>query len=478
MKTILLWGLSSIIVFGGIAAIAKNLRQPDLSNELSKPWIEVVQPAVFELAENQKDKVRELLTGDEIFEGAVISVESAGLANIHFPDGSVARLDGGTKLKMEKGTYDPKSDTLSVTLDLVWGRVWSKIVGLANAEAHWEVKTSTAVATVRGTAFGVEYIEEGKSSIVGYENKVEVAMIDPDTKKVMAGVKMLVEPEKLLEVRKEAVAEMKKHLARNDIKEAGSAVMNSAGALLMEVKQAPKAMMDKDWVKRGIEEDRKLEEKINQIKEKISDNVEARKELRKEIRENFQEKINDRREDFKKKIESPDQSRGADSGRLKNSAEKVDEVNVSLREMSQEDKNRETISAEAQKKTEFQAETTGTIKPAAVPTPLKLEILTKNPLGEVGEDERVFLQAFLSYSDGTRKDVTEGAKWQVVGEIGRMEKPGVFYAKLPPSVSELGVAPGAISAAWMDENGRAFSGQTPIFKVQMLIDTNFDPNRG
>ncbi len=290
-----------MIVLGGIAVTTLNLRKPDLTNELSKPWIEVVQPAVFELAGNQNDKLRELLTGDELSEGAVISVEKTGLANIHFPDGSAARLDGGTKLVIEKGTYDPKSDTLSVTLNLVWGRVWSKIVGLATPESHWEVKTSTAVATVRGTAFGVEYIEEGKSNIVGYENKVEVTMIDPDTKKILEGIKMIVEPEKFLEVKREAIVEMKKHLARNDVKQAATAVMSSASAILMEVKQSPKAMMEKDWVKRGIEEDGKLEEKISRIKEKVKDELEIRKEIRKELRDDFIEKINERREEIKER---------------------------------------------------------------------------------------------------------------------------------------------------------------------------------
>ncbi len=487
MKNILLWGLAALAVLGGIAAITKNLKNPELSDELSKPWIEVVQPAVFELAENQKDEVRELLTGDELSEGAVISVGKAGLVNIHFPDGSVARLDGGTKLVIEKGTYDPESDTLSVTLNLVWGRVWSKIVGLATAEAHWEVKTSTAVATVRGTAFGVEYVEEGKSNIVGYENKVEVAMVDPDTKKIMVGIKMLVGPEKLLEVRKEAVAEMKKRLAKNEIKESGSAMVSSAGAILMEVKSAPKAMMDKEWVKRGIEEDRKLEEKINRIKETVKDNVEARKEMRKELREDFIGKINERRETLKEKqaevkapISIPTQGRNLigeptkvgleNEGAVEWRKEQIQEVKTEIRS---------TILEEAQKKIEFPTETAGTVKETADPKPVGLVIQARNSLLDVREDEIVYFQAILSFNDGTKKDVTESARWQVIGLIGSMGKPGVFNAKMDPTVSELGVTPGAIGAIWADEkSGIKLEAQTPIFKVQTPIDKNTDLIRG
>lgn len=477
MKTLLIWGLSSIIVLGGIAAVSWNIVRPDLADELSKPWIEVVQPAVFEISENPEGTRRELLTGDEIFEGTVISVEKSGLANIHFPDGSVARLDSGTKIQIESGSFNPKTGTLSVTLNLLWGRVWSKIIGLATPESHWEVKTSTAVATVRGTAFGVEYVEEGKSNIVGYENKVEVAMFDPETYKVLEGVKMLVEPGKLLEVRKEAVAEMKKHLVKNEIKEAGSAVMSSAGALLMEVKQAPKAMMDKDWVKRGIEEDRKLQEKIDRIKENIKDEVEVRKEMRKELRENFQEKINERRENLKNKQaevkEKISEARETINQKVEERKEQVEAVKTEIRE---------TISAEAQKKIEFSTGTTeeareiAAVKPVL---PVSLSLQTKNPLTEVREDEVVILQAILTLSDGTRKDVTDSTRWQVIGLIGSMGKPGVFFAKMDPTVSELGAAPGAIGATWVDEkSGIKLEAQTQIFKVQTPLDTNTDLIRG
>lgn len=449
-----------------------------MAGELSKPWIEVVQPAVFELAENQKDSLRELLTGDELSEGAVISVEKSGLANLHFPDGSVARLDSGTKLVIEKGTYDPKSDTLSVTLNLVWGRVWSKIVGLATAEAHWEVKTSTAVATVRGTAFGVEYVEEGKSNIVGYENKVEVAIVDPETKKIMAGVKMLVEPEKLLEVRKEAVAEMKKHLAKNEIKEAGSAMVSSAGAVLMEVKAAPKAMMDKDWVKRGIEEDRKLEEKINRIKETIKDKNEIRQEMRKELRDNFIEKINERRENLKEKrteVNEKIQEKISDNREI--IKEKIEVRKEQIQEVKTEVRN--TILEEAQKKIEFPTETAETVKEVVSQKPVSLVIQTKNSLLDVREEEVIYFQAILNFSDGTSKEVTESVRWQVIGLIGSMEKPGIFYAKMHPTVSELGVSPGAIGAVWADEkSGMKLEAQTPIFKVQTPIDKNTDLIRG
>ncbi len=294
--------LAIFVVIAGLigGAVLLSKKSPDIANELTKPWIEVVRPKVVELAVNQKDKVRELFTGDELSAGAVVEVLVGGLANIHFPDGSVARLDGDTKLVIEKGSFDPKNENLSVSLNLIFGRVWSKIIKLATPESHWEVKTSTAVATVRGTAFGVEYSTDGKFNITGYENKVEVAVIDPITKRAFDKIKLIVEPEKFLEINKAAVAEIQKRLANNDIKEAASAVMSSAGALFLEVKAAPRAVLDKAWIKRGIEEDSKLEKMISKLRETIKDDAEIRKEIRKDLRDQFLEVINDRREVLEK----------------------------------------------------------------------------------------------------------------------------------------------------------------------------------
>ena len=49
------------------------------------------------------------------------------------------------------------------------GQAWSKIISLATPDSVWEVRTSTAVATVRGTAFGMG--TDG-NPVIGSENKV------------------------------------------------------------------------------------------------------------------------------------------------------------------------------------------------------------------------------------------------------------------------------------------------------------------
>ncbi len=138
-----------------------------------KPWIEVVASPVFVSNENGGLK-RELKTGDEVEAGSFIEVAKRGEANIYFPDGSVARLDAETKLLIDAASYDPKSKTLVVKVQLLIGRVWSKIFSLATPESTWEVKTSNAVATVRGTSFSTKVNRRGVTSIAGGTNRVNV----------------------------------------------------------------------------------------------------------------------------------------------------------------------------------------------------------------------------------------------------------------------------------------------------------------
>ncbi len=479
LASFLIGAVGLAVIAGSSFYILKQSGPVGNGVELSKPWLEVVQPAVFELEPDQKTEARELHTGDELSEGVAIKVSKGGLANIYFPDGSVARLDEDTRLVLEAGTFDADDETLKVRINLLWGRVWSKIIGLATPESHWEVKTSTAVATVRGTAFGVEYVKEGEANIVGYENKVEVAMIDPETKEIMEDVRMIVEPEKVLEIKKEVVAKMKTELARGAATAAGNAVMNAAGQALMEVKSAPKEMLEMNWVKRGIEADKELQEKLDAMKDRLEDAQEIRKELRKELRNEFLEKIQERREILNQKKEEMKESVREKATEQKEVLEKrVEERKEALQEVRQEVQ--EAVREEFQKKTEAaQEELNSAILPATGVRPASLEIRTQSNLGSVKDGDFVLMNAILKMSDGKEVDVTEKANWQVAGPIGSMQKPGVFFAKLHPAVSELGEAPGAVAVTWKDEKtGAAFLAKTPIFKVEINFEVKLDPTRG
>ena len=451
LKLGLLVAVAAAVILGGIGfAVNKLVLKPEVTPEAisskSKPWIEVVAPGVFELAEDQKTEKKELFTGDELENGTAVGVRKDALANIYFSDGSVARLDSETRLVVESGDFNETSGKLAVRLNLLWGRVWSKVITVLTPESAWEVKTTNAVAVVRGTAFGVEYVEEGKSSVVGYENKVEVKLIDPETQKVLPIAALIVEPKKILEVKKEAIENIKAQLAVGELRQGqgAAAVATPAGKPLIEIKEASEKVLNQDWIKRGIEADKKLKDRREATKGKIEDRQEA-------IKPTMENKVLETREEFLPKATPPP-------------AEKTSEIPTAV-----------------------PAVAPAAVKPipelnsaAATAVQVKsLAIKANRDLGLIVEGDSAVFRVFAQFSDGSEKEVTLEAVWKVLGRIGFMKSPGVFVAKLDPEISELGAGSGAVAAVWKDpKTGTAFEAASPIFKVEPEVDLNFDPTRG
>lgn len=279
----------------------KEVNLPD--EDTASPWLEVINPSVFEIKKNG-DK-EELFTGDELSAGMVIRVEKGGSANIYFPDGSLARVDGDTEFSFDESSFNKNSGKLVVRINLIMGRVWSKIISLATPDSVWEVKTSTAVATVRGTAFGMEYIDN-KSTVVGSENKVEVSAIDPGTKKAMKQAAVIVEAGKAVEIGKELAGQVATHIARIEAqKQSGVAatavsVATQSAEKIIEVRDAS-AKMKQEWIKKAMEEDKRINEIVKEVKETKTEIKEVRNEIKKVIRDEVKERILEQKEIIREK---------------------------------------------------------------------------------------------------------------------------------------------------------------------------------
>ncbi len=91
---------------------------------------------------------------------------------------------------------------------------------------------------------------------------------------------------------------------------------------------------------------------------------------------------------------------------------------------------------------------------------------------EITEGNVVQLKAIVRLSNGTTKDVTKEATWQIVGPIGSISQ-GLFTPKLDDSISEYGEYYGAILVNWKDQtSGKVFSISTQPFKVKLKFDEN------
>lgn len=204
---------------------------PNQTSEKSTlPWIEVVKPAVF-LVDNT-GATKELKTGDEVSQGDKIKTDENGVASIYFPDGSVARLDTSTEITIDAANYDQSDKSLVVKIFVSIGKVWSKIVDLATPNSSWQVESSNAVATVRGTAFGVQVVD-GSTEIIGSENNVSVQVKDSQNN-ILADT-VVVGPEKYLKVDNNFV----------------SGVIDKKIMMQTAVQPVPTAVRNMDWIQKA-----------------------------------------------------------------------------------------------------------------------------------------------------------------------------------------------------------------------------------
>lgn len=97
-------------------------------------------------------------TEDTLYPGDTITTGADGNVDIFFSDGSVTRLDPDTELVItgESAVTENEEDSIAtkIYLKLIRGKIWNKVVRLAD-KSEFNVETTSAIAGVRGTEFGV-----------------------------------------------------------------------------------------------------------------------------------------------------------------------------------------------------------------------------------------------------------------------------------------------------------------------------------
>ncbi|TSC91626.1 MAG: periplasmic protein [Parcubacteria group bacterium Licking1014_17] len=401
--------------------LAKMTASPSVSEivEVSQPWIEVLSAGVYiSGAETGESPAKtELKTGDEVIAGSVIETDKTGLAEIHFPDGSVARVDSDTKLTIKNASYDKNTETLVVKIGLALGRVWSKVIGLATPESSWEVETSNAVATVRGTAFGMEIVGD-ETTVVGSENEVEVQAIGPKSgkpiekpTKVIKGMFLTFKNQDIIDV--------------------------AYGRKAFAAKRITAALAQKEWITRFQKADTSFDERINSVKSNITDNDPIK--IRNEIRMDMAKRLIELRKEILQNTASPSASPSPVSGN----------ENLKLGNLSN------AISSGL-----------GQELSVTVAKPVSLEIASAQPLEKITEGSAVIFKSILTLSDGSKKAVTDLSEWKVSGSIGSITSPGTLAAKIGTLELRAQTAYGYVTASWKDpKTGAIFTGKSVVFNV-------------
>ncbi|MBU0722951.1 FecR domain-containing protein [Patescibacteria group bacterium] len=428
----------AILIFVGVLIVQNtgNDKKPIVKNQEVEenlepnPWVEIVSSQAVKKDSQTGVVLVELKTGDEVKQGDILETNENGLANIYFPDGSVIRLENNTSIVIEKSSFDKKSNSLKMQIELKIGRAWSRVMQMTTSNSFWKIKTSNVVATVRGTAFAVEHFEE-KSAVLVDKGKIETAAFDQETNKITEYSTIILGENQMIEITKKEIQELK-------IKQQK-----------LISKEIPKQVLQEEWIQRNKTADTQLLEKIEQLKERGVQSNDMGMAVKKEIIANTKEII------------QPD----------KNTSELAPEPKL------------EPIPKPAPEPTPIIEKTL--IKPEPVelikkeeiklevqPKGIKIIMPTTNKM--LVEDDILILKAILLMSDGTRKDITKQCNWSVLGEIGVIESPGFFKAKLVASIAELGKVPGQVICSWTDfKTNEEFLSTTPIINVKAKVE--FDP---
>ncbi|MBU2566012.1 FecR domain-containing protein [Patescibacteria group bacterium] len=108
----------------------------------------------------------ELLVGDSI-------KVDAGNAKLLYPEYGMSLLSQGSIITLLPDG-DPKNDGLGVQLLLEAGKVWTRLEQLLGSDDTFTVEASEVVATVRGTAFGMQLVD-GDVQVIVADHQVSVS---------------------------------------------------------------------------------------------------------------------------------------------------------------------------------------------------------------------------------------------------------------------------------------------------------------
>jgi len=116
-----------------------------------------------------------LKKGDTLTREHEVRVAEKSRIEIRFADGTVMRLSERSHLKMNELTFNKQTTGKNVKVELGLGKLWAKVKKLTTTDSLVEVKTSNAVAGVRGTVYRVNVNDDKSALVKVYDGEVYVA---------------------------------------------------------------------------------------------------------------------------------------------------------------------------------------------------------------------------------------------------------------------------------------------------------------
>jgi len=124
-----------------------------------------------------------LKKGGRLKQNQEVSVGEKSRVELLFPDGTVMRLAEKSRLNLGKIAFDRKTEGKNVNVNLGSGKLWAKVKKLVTPDSSVEVRTTNAVAGVRGTVYRVNVNEDRSAMVKVYDGSVYVANPPIDSSK-------------------------------------------------------------------------------------------------------------------------------------------------------------------------------------------------------------------------------------------------------------------------------------------------------
>jgi ferric-dicitrate binding protein FerR (iron transport regulator) len=124
-----------------------------------------------------------LKKNDQILKGQEVRVGERSRIELKYPDGTIMRFAERSTIKMEDISYDSKTQSKKVKVDLGGGKLWANVKKLTTSDSRVEVKTVNAVAGVRGTTYRVNVDEDNSAMVKVYDGSVNVTGIPKEAAK-------------------------------------------------------------------------------------------------------------------------------------------------------------------------------------------------------------------------------------------------------------------------------------------------------
>lgn len=116
-----------------------------------------------------------LRNGHTVYGGYYIKTAKTGKVELTLPDGSQLRLAPNSKLFLESAQFTNSTPTRRYRARINYGRVYTRATPSRNRKSTFTVRSNTAVAGIRGTAFNTILLPDGSTRVRCFEGEVFVA---------------------------------------------------------------------------------------------------------------------------------------------------------------------------------------------------------------------------------------------------------------------------------------------------------------